>query len=105
MQEVVHLPETDKHLKIIDANTQAISEYIFSPYLGQAILLRTEDESRDEAIGIEYDPQFGWGDVVAGELDVHYVPGSHHGLLNEPQVQVLAETLRNCLIQAQSLKN
>ena len=105
LQEVVHLPETDKHLKIIDVNTQAISEYIFSPYLGEAILLRTEDESRDEAIGIEYDPQFGWGDVVAGELDVHYVPGSHHGLLNEPQVQVLAETLRNCLIQAQSLKN
>ncbi|MEH2235674.1 amino acid adenylation domain-containing protein [Nostoc sp.] len=105
LEEVLHLPETDKHLKIIDANTQAMSEYIFSPYFGRAILLRTDDQSRSEAIGTEYDPQFGWGDVVAGGLDIHYIPGSHLGLLNEPQVQVLAEILRNCLTQAQSPKN
>ncbi|MEH2247202.1 amino acid adenylation domain-containing protein [Nostoc sp.] len=105
LEELLDLPITDKHLKIIDANTQAINEYIFSPYLGQAILLRTEDQNRSEAIGTQYDPQFGWGDVVAGGLDIHYLPGSHHGLLKEPHVQVLAETLRNCLTQAQSPKN
>lgn len=105
LEEVLDLPITDKHLKIIDANTQAINEYIFSPYLGEAILLRTEDQNRSEAIGTQYDPQFGWGDVVAGGLDIHYLPGSHHGLLKEPHVQVLAETLRNCLTQAQSPKN
>ncbi|MEH1943735.1 MAG: amino acid adenylation domain-containing protein [Nostoc sp.] len=105
LEEALDLPETDKHLKIIDINTQAVSEYIFSPYLGRAILLRTEDRNRDEAIGTQYDPQFGWGEIVAGGLDIHYVPGSHLELLNEPYVQVLAETLRNCLIQAQSPKN
>ncbi|MEH2423097.1 MAG: amino acid adenylation domain-containing protein [Nostoc sp.] len=105
LEGVLHLPETDKHLKIIDANIQALSEYIFSPYLGRIILLRTEDRNRLEAIGTEYDPQFGWGDLVAGGLDVHYIPGSHLDQLNEPHVQVLAETLRNCLTQAQSPKN
>ncbi|MEH2022015.1 amino acid adenylation domain-containing protein [Nostoc sp.] len=102
LEDVLHLPETDNHLKIIDANIQAISEYIFSAYLGRAILLRTEDQNRDEAIGTEYDPQFGWGEVVVGGLDIHYVPGSHLDILNEPNVQVLAEILRNCLTQAQS---
>ncbi|MEH2280997.1 MAG: amino acid adenylation domain-containing protein [Nostoc sp.] len=102
LDDVLHLPETDKHLKIIDANIQAISEYIFSAYLGRAILLRTEDQNRDEAIGTEYDPQFGWDEVVVGGLDIHYVPGSHLDILNEPNVQVLAEILRNCLTQAQS---
>ncbi|MFN6485180.1 MULTISPECIES: non-ribosomal peptide synthetase [unclassified Nostoc] len=102
LEDVLHLTETDKHSKIIDANVQAISEYIFSPYLGRAILLRTEDENRDEAIGTQYDPQFGWGDVIVGGLDIHYVPGSHLDILHEPHVQVLAEKLRNCLTQAQS---
>ncbi|MBE8987319.1 amino acid adenylation domain-containing protein [Nostoc sp. LEGE 12450] len=105
LEEVLDLPANDNHLKIMDANTQAVSEYIFSPYPGRAILLRTDDDSRGEAIGTRYDPQFGWGELVTGKLDIHYIPGSHDGLFNEPHVQVLAETLRNCLIQAQSLKN
>ncbi len=105
LEGALYLPETDKHLKIIDTNIQAISEYIFSPYLGRAILLRTDDQSRDEAIGIQYDPQFGWGDLVVGGLDVHHITGSHLEILKEPHVQVLAETLRNCLSQAQSPKN
>ncbi|MHC5675049.1 non-ribosomal peptide synthetase [Nostoc sp.] len=105
LEGVLNLPGTDKHLKIIDTNTQAISEYIFSPYLGRGVLLRTEDQNRGEAIGIQYDPQFGWGDLVLGGLDIHYLPGSHLDLLKEPNVQVLAETLRNCLTQAQSPKN
>ncbi|MEH1970259.1 amino acid adenylation domain-containing protein [Nostoc sp.] len=105
LEEILNLPENDKHLKIINTNTQAISEYIFSPYLGQAILLRTEDRNRSEAVGIRYDPQFGWGDLVTGGLNIHYLPGSHLDLLKEPNVQVLAETLRNCLTQAQSPKN
>jgi amino acid adenylation domain-containing protein len=105
LEGALYLPETDKHLKIIDTNIQAISEYIFSPYLGRAILLRTDDQSRDEAIGMQYDPQFGWGDLVFGGLDVHYVSGSHLEILKEPDVELLAETLRNCLSQAQSAKN
>ena len=105
LEVALDLPVTDKHLKIIDVNTQAVREYIFPVYPGQAILMRTEDQNRDEAIGTQYDPQFGWGEVVAGGLDIHYVPGSHLGLLNEPHVQVLAERLRNCLIQAQSSNN
>ncbi|ODG99848.1 non-ribosomal peptide synthetase [Nostoc sp. KVJ20] len=105
LEELLNLPENDKHLKSIDANTQAVSEYIFSPYLGQAILLRTEDQNRSEAIGTQYDPQFGWGDIVTGELNIHYLPGSHLEILKEPHVQVLAEILGNCLTQAQSSKN
>jgi amino acid adenylation domain-containing protein len=94
--------KTDKHLEIIDANVQAGSQYIFSPYSGQVVLLRTEDEYRDEAIGMQYDVQFGWGDLVTGGVDVHYIPGSHLSLLDEPHVQVLAEKLKNCLNKATS---
>jgi amino acid adenylation domain-containing protein len=98
---VMHgLAETDKHLTVIDANVQAASEYTFQVYPGKITLLRTEDQNRDDAVGIEYDPQFGWGDLIAGGLDVHYVPGSHLTLLEEPHVKVLAAKLKACLTQA-----
>jgi amino acid adenylation domain-containing protein len=96
-----HLPETDKHLNVIDANVEAANEYILQVYPGQMILLRTEDKNRAEAVGVQYDPQFGWGDVISGGIDVHYVPGSHLLLLEEPNVRVLAEKLKHSLEKAQ----
>ena len=97
------LPETDKHLEVVYANLQALDNYVFQVYSGRITLLRTEDQNRDEeAVGMQYDPQFGWGDVVAGGIDIHYVPGSHLSLLKEPHVRVVAEKLQACLTQAQA---
>ncbi len=98
---VVHrLPENDKHLGIIDANVLALKEYSFQVYPGKLTLLRTDDKSRDEGVGREYDPQFGWGELIVGGLDIHYIPGSHDSLLYEPHVQVVAEKLKVCLDKA-----
>jgi amino acid adenylation domain-containing protein len=95
---VMHdISENDNHLKIIDANIMAASQYVFQTYPGSMTILRTEDENRDEAVGIEYDPQFGWGDVVTGGLDVHYVSGSHLNLLEEPYVGLVSKKLKACL--------
>jgi thioesterase domain-containing protein len=101
LEAKLDLPETDKHLKSIEINTQAISRYTYPIYPGGAILLRTEDKNRGEGIGVQYDPQFGWGGIVAGGLDIHYIPGSHLSLLHEPHVQVLAEILTNYLVKVQ----
>ncbi|MEA5552080.1 AMP-binding protein [Anabaena cylindrica UHCC 0172] len=90
-------PETDKYLQIIDANTQALEKYTFPAYVGRVALFRTKDENRTDKIGIKYDSQFGWGDIVTGELDIYHIPGSHLSLLNEPYVRVVAKQLKDCL--------
>jgi thioesterase domain-containing protein/acyl carrier protein len=97
LESINALPDNDKHLQIIGINTEAASKYIFPVYPGQMTLIRTKDESRKSAIGLQYDPQFGWGDLVMGGLDIQYVPGSHLSLLEEPHVQVVAEKLKDCL--------
>lgn len=94
------LLETDQHIELMETNLEAVSEYTFQVYPGQIVLLRTEDETRSNAVGVQYDPQFGWGNLVAGGLDIHYIPGSHLSLLNEPSVQVVAEKLQYCLARA-----
>jgi amino acid adenylation domain-containing protein len=103
LQTEHNISETDKHLEVIVANSMAAEAYNYQVYPGHITLLRTEDKNRDEAIGLQYDPLFGWGDIAGGGVDVHYVPGAHIYLLEEPYVKTLAETLKVCLDKAQAL--
>ncbi|GAA6620567.1 amino acid adenylation domain-containing protein [Scytonema sp. NUACC26] len=90
------LPDNDLHVALMDANVQAIKEYNLKKYSGKVTLLRTSDKQRDKekAVGVQYDPHFGWSSVVTGEINVRLVPGSHLTLFEEPHVKVLAEQLR-----------
>jgi acyl-coenzyme A synthetase/AMP-(fatty) acid ligase len=99
----VILPEDKKYLEISNAHKQALNTYVFRPYAGKLTLFRTRDENRTEAIGLEYDSHFGWGEIVMGDLDIKYIPGSHLSLLNEPNVRVLAKQVKICLEKAQNV--
>ncbi|BAZ32051.1 amino acid adenylation domain-containing protein [Cylindrospermum sp. NIES-4074] len=94
---------TEKQLDIISANAQSLSRYTFESYPGAVTLFRTEDQNRGNAVGVKYEPQFGWGEIVTGGLDIHYIPGSHLSLLNEPHVQLLAEKFKVCLEKTQRM--
>ena len=99
LESLQNLSKTDKHWEIIDTNIQAADEYNFQVYPDQITLLRTEDESRENALR-RYDSQFGWGNLAAEGVDIHYIPGSHISFLDEPHVQVVAKKLRACLDKA-----
>lgn len=62
--------------------------YVPSVYPGRVTLLRASKL----AAGIAHDPQFGWGRLAAGGVEVHEVPG-YYRFLNEPRVRLLAERL------------
>ena len=38
---------------------------------------------------------YGWNELVKGGVEVHYVPGSHRGILQEPNVEMVADKLRD----------
>ena len=97
-------PEINQHLHSHDIYIQAMNTYTFQPYSGKVTLFRTKDENRTDAVGIEYDPKFGWGEIIIGDLDVKYIPGSHLSLLDEPNVRVLAKQMKICLQKAQNLE-
>ncbi|MEH2161155.1 MAG: amino acid adenylation domain-containing protein, partial [Nostoc sp.] len=42
----------------------------------------------------------GWNKFSAQSIDIHYVPGNHLTMLNEPHVQFLAEQIKICIEQA-----
>ncbi|NEO26986.1 MAG: hypothetical protein F6K03_08835, partial [Kamptonema sp. SIO4C4] len=67
------------------------------PYTGNLTLFRAID--RKAEVGTELDPQYGWGEIAVGGLDIYDVPGDHLLMLQEPHVQVLAQKITECLNQ------
>ncbi|QSJ19255.1 hypothetical protein JYQ62_11325 [Nostoc sp. UHCC 0702] len=77
-------------------------------YPSQITLLRANeivvivDESNSEVTSeISQNLDWGWSQVSAKPVDVHFVPGNHVTMMNQPHVQDLAEKLKACIEQAQ----
>ncbi|MBW4548499.1 MAG: amino acid adenylation domain-containing protein [Symplocastrum torsivum CPER-KK1] len=81
-------------------NTQASQAYVPQVYPGRVTLFRASKHEFEDRINYSLDPEFGWGDLVTGGLEIHQVSGDHLSMLKEPHVQGLAEKLRDCLSKA-----
>jgi hypothetical protein len=77
------------------ANRQASRLYQPRVYPGKVTLFRA---SHRETVGS--DARLGWGELAAGGLEIHEVPGDHFSFWQEPNVRVLAERLTACLYRA-----
>ncbi|PSB02088.1 non-ribosomal peptide synthetase [Merismopedia glauca] len=90
---------TPQYLKVIDCNEQATKDYKpLKVYPVKVSLFRCQVQRPKEALSAD----FGWGDLVAGNVEIHHVPGEHYGMLREPGVRVLAEILQRCLERSQT---
>jgi len=69
------------------------------PFEGELVLLRaTEGKGTDEPFQQIYsDPLLGWEKRSIKEVKLYDVPGGHASMLQEPNVVVIAEILRNYL--------
>jgi thioesterase domain-containing protein/acyl carrier protein len=76
-------------LGIIEANIAALRKYVPGEYGGKVTVFKSDNHGR----GVYY----GWKELARGGVEVHYVPGTHRGILQEPNVVLLAEELRNCI--------
>ena len=79
-------------LRIFYANAQAAYRYVPQNYPNRITLFRAAEQS--DSIG--QDPTLGWS-TLAGDIQLHQVPGNHLSLLKQPHVQTLAQQLGRCL--------
>lgn len=89
-----YLPHTFRLSPIIST----LKAYTPKTYSGRVNLFKAMDKSFTYKI----DPpkELGWKKLVTGELEIHEIPGSHKGILEEPNVQFLAEKLTGCIDKA-----
>jgi aspartate racemase len=74
---------------------QVVRAYQAEPYPGRMVLFRAAN--REMPAGYEMEPLLGWGALATGEFSTEDVPGSHLGILEEPNVQALAGRLGQLL--------
>jgi thioesterase domain-containing protein len=78
---------------------RAAARYRPGEYRGPLSLLRaTEVEPALLAVG----PEMGWTGLAHGGIHTFDIPGNHHTIMDEPNVAILAETLKRCLETAEA---
>jgi amino acid adenylation domain-containing protein/non-ribosomal peptide synthase protein (TIGR01720 family) len=83
------LPEMSRLYEVFRANAEALRRYRPGPYGGAVTLVYTLEEDAQRQRLMEE----AWRKLVAGEVDVHVVPGGHHDLIEEPNVREVAQHL------------
>ena len=73
--------------------------YTPKSYSGTVVLFQAIDSPN--SITYSFDPpEVQWGRLVNGELVIYKIPGNHTGILEEPNVQFLAQKLTGCVDKA-----
>ncbi len=75
-----------------DINWVAFENYRPEPYDGRLVLFRASEQ---EHSGGAYD--LGWGQLMEQGVEVHDLPGDHERLFLEPNIDQLAEQIRDLL--------
>ena len=83
----------EEQRKLWEIHIRALMKYQPKPYPGAVTLFR----SRAHSLLCSYDPQYGWGELVRGGVQVKIVSGPHDSILEEPYVEHLAAELKRCL--------
>lgn len=71
----------------------AFHRYEPKSYSGRMVMLQSSDWPE----GTYFDFALGWKNLVQGRIDFHRIPGNHPSMFTEPNVNILARQLRDCL--------
>lgn len=86
-----------RNISIEARNDIARNNHQLKFYPGKVILMRTNGSIG--GVGRERDEYLGWKNLVGQGIDVYPVLGHHLSMLEEPNVEHLAEVLKSCLNQ------
>lgn len=91
---------------VIENNSRMAETYDPQLYTGQLTLILCENEESVKKFVIgpwRWLAPRSWDKLASGKLQTFTISSDHHSVLREPQVQVLAEYLRECLTSVQAV--
>lgn len=89
-------------LKVMLTNAQALMNYRPAIYQGRLVLLkaRDHDPSEDDPELALAESSFDWSRYSLHNLEIYPVAGDHETIMEEPNVEALAQALERCLSSA-----
>jgi amino acid adenylation domain-containing protein len=90
VEEKGEVYERLRHMELKREHSQVNQDYQIEPYPGRVTLFRATANR---------DLKLEWQQLAGEGLEIFDIPGTHLGIYQEPEVQVLAEKLKFCLRQ------
>jgi amino acid adenylation domain-containing protein len=81
--------ELRRRLQLFAAHLGAMREYTPGPYTGEVTLFRAVEEANGDVV----EPGGAWTNLAGGGVTVHSVPGTHHTVLRDAGVRIIAREL------------
>ncbi|MBC8121208.1 MAG: SDR family NAD(P)-dependent oxidoreductase, partial [Gemmatimonadaceae bacterium] len=91
---------------VIENNSRMAETYDPQPYSARLTLILCDNEESVKKFVIgpwRWLVPRSWSKLASGSLQTLTISSDHHSVLREPQVQVLAEQLKNCLTSVQAI--
>jgi thioesterase domain-containing protein/NRPS condensation-like uncharacterized protein/acyl carrier protein len=89
--------QSKKEADLWNMTNAILDEYVWEPYAGKVTLIATKQRQEEQTLQYLIDD---WTPLAKGGLDVFVVSGNHGAIFFEPEVEHLAEQLRQCLDKA-----
>ncbi|MEM9562037.1 MAG: amino acid adenylation domain-containing protein [Actinomycetota bacterium] len=83
--------------RFIEDNVRAQSDYRYEPYAGSMLVIKAGD---DPLAADHLDDGMGWRVMAAGGLELASAPGGHLSMMDEPNVEWVAEAMQASLDEA-----
>jgi len=61
-------------------------------YDGEGVLIKAKIQYWGKGVILKND--YGWGEVISGDIKLHDIEGDHLGIIKSPNVQSLAKQLK-----------
>lgn len=88
-----------EHLStLMVTHLQALRQYAPQPSAVHVTLFRAQLQTVSKVLFGALDPEYGWGSLAQGGVDVRPIAAGHRTIHLPPQVTILADALRECLI-------
>lgn len=85
---------------LAEAHLYAVNRYQLTPYDGDVVCINAINRPKNKVV----DPYLGLKEYLTGNKIIYEVPGFQQNILNEPNVEAVAQKIRYCLKQTQSGK-
>jgi thioesterase domain-containing protein/acyl carrier protein len=85
------------HQQLMRLQLEAMRQYLPEPYGGRVTLFRSGWQTVTKALFGALDPEYGWGALATGGVEIRLVDGAHRNIHMAPHVNSLAAELAEAL--------
>jgi thioesterase domain-containing protein/acyl carrier protein len=97
--EYIDHAQVTRLYQVFTTNIKALQEYEPAAKARRITLIASEQSAKTFS-----DSTMGWSELSTASVDVYTIPGNHYSIVQKPAVENLAQQLKACIAQAETIE-